>query len=55
MCTNAKSLCDLLILITSPAGKRLLIDLQQLRDAFKVREVGEALWILSEKNIQLTD
>ena len=48
--TDSKSLFDALTSINTTAEKRLLIDLQVLRQAYEYREITEVAWIPSEQN-----
>lgn len=50
VCTDSKSLYDMLVGLKSTTEKRLLIDLAGLREAYEMREIDEIIWIPSECN-----
>lgn len=50
ICTDSKCLYDMLISLNKTTEKRLLIDLQGLREVYELREIDEILLIPSEEN-----
>jgi hypothetical protein len=48
--TDSRSLFDALVTLNNTAEKRLLIDLQLLRQAYERREITEVCWIPTEQN-----
>lgn len=50
MCTDSKSLFDVLIEITTPTKNRLLTNLEGMGEASELREVDKVIWIPSGQN-----
>lgn len=50
MCIDSKSLYECLVKLGTTQEKRLMLDIQCLRQSYERREITEILWIKGDKN-----